>query len=69
MNTKIDANTQSLGEFKSSHNLQQKDIVILFSEVSTIKSSLLNEFSISGHLGALNANVDLLALVVELVNF
>ena len=68
MNDKIDANTGSLDEFKSSHDQQQKDIVTIFSEVSSIKLSLSNEFSISGDLGALNANVNLSDIVIIVVN-
>ena len=69
MNVKIDANTGTLEEFKSSRDQQQNDIVTLFSEVSCIKTSLSNEFSISGHLGALNSNANLSDIVIGVVNY
>ena len=69
MNTKIDGNTESLEDFKCCRDQQQKDIVTLFSEVSSIKMSLSNEFSSSGHLGALNANANLTDLVIGVVNY
>ena len=68
MNAKIDVNSGSLDVFKSSHDQHQKDIVTLFSKVSSIKMYLSNEFSISGHLGALNLNTNLSDIVVGVVN-
>ena len=69
MNAKIDANMRSLEEFNSSHDEQKKDNVTSFSEVSSIKMSLLNEFSISGHLGGLSKNDNLSDIVNGIINY
>lgn len=69
LNSKVDANTDSITKYRKEQVNEQKDIKSLFSEISTIKASIANEFTISGHLGALVPNVNPTALVVDVVNF
>ena len=49
--------------------MNQSEIKVLKSEVSSLKATISNELSITGHLGALDTKADLVSLAVGLFNF
>ena len=69
LNLKIDGNTSAINENKQVQASNQAEIKLLSSEVSSIKATLSNEISISGHLGALDSKADLVSLAVGVFNF